>query len=185
MKKFLLLGVALSALVAGPAVAADLRTPAPVYKAMPPVVPIWNWTGCYVGGHVGGLWATKDWSGRVPGFLSVDLGSHDVDSWLGGVQGGCDYQFANGFVIGIAGDYAWTDASGSHNWALNPLIGFHTKIDSLASVTGRVGYAWDRFLGYVKGGGAWERDELSITALGLTETRSKTRSGWTVGVGGE
>ena len=37
-----------------------------------------------------------------------------VDSWLGGVQAGCDYQFAGGWVIGIQGDYAWTDAEGSN-----------------------------------------------------------------------
>ena len=62
----------------------------------------------------------------------------------------------------------------------------NTKIKSLSSVTGRVGYAWDRFLGYVKGGGAWERDEYSITApFGTFATGSETRSGWTVGLGGE
>jgi outer membrane immunogenic protein len=52
-------------------------------------------------------------------------------------------------------------------------------------VTGRVGYAWDRFLGYVKGGGAWEKDEYTGTFPGLIGTASQTRSGWTVGVGGE
>jgi hypothetical protein len=37
---------------------------------------------------------------------------HDVSGWLGGVQAGCDYQFAGGWVIGIQSDYAWTDAEG-------------------------------------------------------------------------
>ena len=57
----------------------------------------------------------------------------------------------------------------------------------LASVTGRVGYSWDRFLGYVKGGGAWVRDNYSqySTAGTLIDVASETRSGWTVGVGGE
>jgi hypothetical protein len=36
-------------------------------------------------------------------------------------------------------------------------------VGSQVPVTGCIGYAWDRFLGYVKGGGAWERDELTIT----------------------
>ena len=40
-----------------PAIAADMR--APVYKVPPPVVPVWSWTGCYVGGHAGGLWAEQ------------------------------------------------------------------------------------------------------------------------------
>jgi outer membrane immunogenic protein len=63
-----------------------------------------------------------------------------------------------------------------------------TQIKSLGSVTGRVGYAWDRVLGYVKGGAAWERNNYStfFTATGVTfSTASDTRSGWTVGVGGE
>ena len=41
---------------------------APVYKAPPPSVPVWSWTGCYAGGHAGGLWAKQDdWIVRTPG----------------------------------------------------------------------------------------------------------------------
>jgi outer membrane immunogenic protein len=52
-------------------------------------------------------------------------------------------------------------------------------------VTGRVGYAWDRFLGYVKGGGAWESDEYSVFSGLAISTASEIRTGWTIGVGGE
>ena len=52
MKKLLLTGVAFAALAAGPAFAADLSTP-PLYKAPPPV-PMFSWTGCYIGGTLGG-----------------------------------------------------------------------------------------------------------------------------------
>ena len=114
MKKLFLTGVALSALVAGPAMAADLAVRAPAYKAPPPVPVYFSWTGCYVGGHVGGLWARKEWTDRDFRCVATAEGSHDADSWLGGVQAGCDYQFAGGFVIGIQGDYAWTDAEGSN-----------------------------------------------------------------------
>jgi outer membrane immunogenic protein len=58
-------------------------------------------------------------------------------------------------------------------------------VKSLSSVTGRVGYACDRFLGYVKGSGAWERDEYDSTDGVTIGTASGTRSGWTVGIGGE
>jgi hypothetical protein len=61
----------------------------------------------------------------------------------------------------------------------------HTKVDSLASVTGRVGYGWDRFLGYVKGGGAWERDKYDFSNGVIIGTLEDTRSGWTIGIGGE
>jgi outer membrane immunogenic protein len=53
-------------------------------------------------------------------------------------------------------------------------------------VTGRVGYAFGRFLGYAKGGGAWEQSDYSLLVAGATgATVSETKSGWTVGVGGE
>jgi outer membrane immunogenic protein len=57
----------------------------------------------------------------------------------------------------------------------------------LATATGRIGYAWDRFLGYVKGGSAWERDNYWATTimLGTAYTALETRPGWTVGAGGE
>ena len=53
--------------------------------------------------------------------------------------------------------------TGSNNNVLFPATTDQSNIRSLASVTGRVGYAWDRFLLYVKGGGAWERDDYSMT----------------------
>jgi len=187
MRKFLL-GTALLMVLVSPAIAADMRTP--VYKVPPPVVPVWSWTGCYVGGHAGGLWAEqKEWIVRTPGgdFVGPSLGGHDADSWVGGVQAGCHYQFAGGFVIGIQGDYAWTDGEGSHDSARELGVAYHSKVKSLATATGRLGYAWDRFLGYVKGGGAWERDDYWATTIvvGTAYTARETRSGWTIGVGGE
>src|SRR5712691_5596882 len=107
-EKILLAAVALSALVAEPAMAADLAVKAPLYKAPPPVY-VYSWTGCYIGGNVGGLWARKDWTNRTPGvFNGLPIGTHDADSWLGGVQAGCNYQ-VGGWVFGIQGDYDWTD----------------------------------------------------------------------------
>jgi outer membrane immunogenic protein len=187
MRKFLLGTAALMAL-ASPAISADMRLP--VTKAPPPVVPVWNWSGCYVGGHAGGLWANSgEWIVRTPGgdFFGQSLGEHGLNGWVGGAQAGCDYQFAGGFVIGVQGDYAVADAEGSHDSAREIGVAYHSKIKSLASVTGRIGYGWDRFLGYVKGGGAWERDNYWATTiiLGTAYTARETRSGWTIGVGGE
>jgi outer membrane immunogenic protein len=166
--------------VAPAAFAADMPVKAPVYRAPP--IAVFNWTGCFVGGHVGGLWARKDWSSAA----GLSLGGHDVNGWLGGVQAGCDYQLASNFVIGIQGDHAWVDADGSHFFAPDGFTD-RSRIKSLASVTGRIGYAWDRFLGYVKGGVAWERDAYEVfdNLNNLLFTASETRTGWTVGVGGE
>jgi outer membrane immunogenic protein len=193
MNKFLLATVALSALVAAPAMAADLARP--VYKAAPPVY-VYSWTGCYIGGNGGGMWVHKDYaltSAVVGGFGGIvgpglGLGSHDTSSGIGGFQGGCNYQ-VGGWVFGIQGDVDWSNAIGSHVDPFGGLTTLRSKTKSLASVTGRVGYAWDRFLGYVKGGGAWEWDDYSWFLTGVPAvppvTGSETRGGWTVGVGGE
>jgi outer membrane immunogenic protein len=181
MKKILLAGTALLTVVSGSAMAADMRpAPAPVYTKAPPMMaPLFTWTGCYIGGNAGGLWARKDWTltGRVES-------SQDISSWLAGGQVGCNYQVST-WVFGIQGDFDWTNASTTATDAAFLATTDSSKIKSLASVTGRVGYAWDRFLGYVKGGGAWEKDEYTLSSLGLVSTASETRTGWTVGVGGE
>jgi outer membrane immunogenic protein len=188
MKKLIVASIALAAWVGSPAMAADLAVKAPLYKAPPPIA-VFSWTGCYFGGNVGGLWVRKDFSisaipGRPPG---TPLGGHDADSFFGGVQAGCNYQAGN-WVFGVQADYGWADAVGSH--ADTFFIGFidRSRTDSLGSVTGRVGYAWGRFLGYVKGGGAWEHDRYYalLAATGATvASATETRGGWTVGIGGE
>src|SRR5207245_1344952 len=191
MKKLLLAGVAASALFGGSAGAADLARPAPVYLPPPPVVVLFTWTGCYVGGNVGGAWVNREWTDqtvRSP-TLGVSLGSNTASGGIGGLQAGCNYQ-VGGWVFGLQGDYDWTSAKQTVTpVALTPFfpgLATYDKLKSLASVTGRVGYAWDRFLGYVKAGGAWEQSDYSLLVGGLTAaTVSEKRGGWTVGVGGE
>ena len=196
MKKLAFATFGLVALVATPATAADLARP--VVKAPPPPVYVFSWTGCYVGGNIGGAWVNKDFSLNsvstpfgviTPAFGPVGLGGHTASSFIGGVQAGCNYQVpGSGFVFGIQGDYDWLKADGSHVDPILALTTLQSNAKSLASVTGRVGYAWDRFLGYVKGGGAWERDEYTwfVTAdPTIALSASETRSGWTVGIGAE
>ena len=156
------------------------------YKAPMAAPPRFSWTGCFAGGHGGGLWANKDWTGVALG----GFGGHDIDSWIAGVQAGCDYQSGQ-LVIGVQGDYGWTDGSGRN---VNPLlvtaggdaIGDRSSMDSIASVTARVGYAADRTLYYVRGGLAWERDryKMYVVPTGLTLfSANETRAGYTVGGG--
>jgi len=180
MSKFPLIGiVAVAALIGGPAVAADMAVKAP---PLPPP-PVYSWTGCYIGINGGGLWAHKNWTGP----LGNQVGDHNVDGGLFGGQVGCDYQAPGHVVIGIQGDYDGANATGS-NSNLTTTHTYQTHITALSSVTGRFGYSWGQFLGYVKGGGAWERDGYStaVLATGFVDTNSSgTRSGYTVGVGGE
>jgi hypothetical protein len=77
MKKYLLAGVGLIAISMGvPALAADMPVKA-AYKA-PPIVYAYSWTGCYIGGHVGGLWVRKDATLAAPGIRWSAGRSHSL-----------------------------------------------------------------------------------------------------------
>src|SRR5205814_10000810 len=98
MKKFLLATVALIALGA-PALAADLAA-RPYTKAPPMVAPIYNWTGFYIGGHVGGAFGNNN------SFNGLVAGNNNDARFLAGVQVGADYQFAPNWVLGVEGQYS-------------------------------------------------------------------------------
>src|SRR5262249_21211589 len=107
MKKFLVTAITLAALAGAPATAADPSRP--VYKAPPPV---FSWTGCYVGGNAGALLVHREFTDRLGGdpFFgqTFDL---NTTNWIAGIQAGCNYQFAGGWVVGIQGDYDWSGHS--------------------------------------------------------------------------
>ena len=149
-----------------------------------------QWTGCYGGGHLGGAWGTSDkWIPRTPGgaFEGVSLGGHDTDGFIGGVQAGCDVQLGNGIVLGIGGDYGWTDASGTHPSARETGVFYHSETEGLGALTGRLGYGFGDVLLYVEGGMAWERVSYAAatTQIGTAYRATDTREGWTIGGGGE
>lgn len=181
MKLTIYAGLA-STLLIGSAAAADLRAPV---KAPPPapVIVAYNWTGFYIGAHVGGAWGRKEWVDFETGGFGP-LGSHDVSGFLAGGQVGVNWQApGSNWVLGIEGDGSWTDASGDHTFG--PLS-MHSKLKWLATVTGRLGYAWDRVLIYAKGGVAFagiEHDLLFGVAAPIAASADKSRTGWTVGGG--
>lgn len=173
MKSCVLVGLCLVPLFASPVIAADL----PVKTKAPPPPALYNWTGCYGGGHFGSLFEQSDWAA---------LGSHDGTGLLVGGQFGCNYQIST-WVFGIQGDAAWSDHSGTHADQVNVGLTDQSKIDVLSSVTGRFGYAWDRLLTYAKAGGAWthEKYDILFPDNSTFAAASETRSGWTVGGGFE
>jgi outer membrane immunogenic protein len=171
----LLLGVVAAIVFAGPAMAADMPartyTKAPVYT---PPQAIYNWTGFYIGGHIGGAWAGDN-------SLAGNGGR-----FLGGVQGGFDYQFATNWVIGAEAQYSWL-TNGSSSVAF-PGAGLITsKNDQIGSVTGRFGYTWGPALLYAKGGYAWrDNPNLGVSVAGTPAaftTSGNHKDGWTVGAG--
>jgi outer membrane immunogenic protein len=160
-------------------VAADL----PVKARPMPVAAAYNWTGFYVGAHAGYGWADKDW--RAPFDPPFNAGSHTATGWLAGLQLGGNYQIGN-WVLGLEGQYSWADINGDHISRLDLADRLGTQVSWLATVTGRVGYAFDRTLIYGKGGVAWIRDKYTKVDLGILEGLAhETRTGWVAGVGVE
>ena len=196
MRRSLLLAAACAIVTVQVASAADLPTKAPVVTPVAPIA--YDWTGFYVGGQIGGGWASStatdiDGTTYFPaGF--VDNATRD-SGFLGGVYGGFKYQI-NQFVIGIDGDYSWADLTGSST-DNSPLVAgayshHDSKVNWIATLTGRLGYVpMANWMFFVKGGGAWagfSGDSQSYTAAGVNTSNglaSSTRDGWTIGTGAE
>jgi outer membrane immunogenic protein len=160
MKKFLLSTAAVALVaMAAPASAADMAarpyTKAPAYA---PATPIYNWTGFYIGGHIGGAF---------PGNNNLVGGSND-GTFMGGGQIGYDMQFSPNWVFGIEANYSFKDTSSS----------FANR--GLGSVTGRLGYTWGPAMLYAKGGYAWADSRFTNGFSG-----DGGRDGYTVGGGME
>jgi len=213
MKK-LATAIAAIALIGTPALAADIAVPGPAYypKSFPPPA-IYDWTGIYVGFHVGGGILTDSVSQNGASSGAINLGGSGnlrPAGVIGGGQIGANYEFAP-WVVGIEGSFTDSGISGSTLIPCsacsvlnsNPppaTIGvsqerFTSHALWVAALTGRAGYAANDWLFYAKAGGAWMHvsytEDLLATgtppvAPGTTVTSqviSDNRSGFTVGAG--
>ena len=159
--------VGLLALAGGSAAAADLPRyyqPGPVYN------PIYTWTGFYIGINGGGAWGRSQWDG---------LDTFDVSGGLIGGTVGYNWQFGQA-LIGAEGDIDWSDIKGTTT-VLCP-GGCETRNKWLATVRGRLGYAFDRFLPYFTGGLALG-DINATLPVPVLPGGSVSSAGWTVGAG--
>jgi outer membrane immunogenic protein len=181
----ILAGIGLGIAAHGAGAAADLTAATPLYKAPAPIAPVAPWTGCYAGTNLGYGWAAEKWS------TGVEFASHTGHGLIGGIETGCDYQFG-AWVIGIQGMFDGSDFEGSSNrviGAIEPGINDQSRVQWLASVTGRIGYAvLPDTLVYLKAGVAWAHDKYVECCLTISEPSengiaNETRAGWTVGLG--
>jgi outer membrane immunogenic protein len=183
MKKFMLATVALASMAAAaPALAADLGYRQPYYQKAPAYIPapIYNWTGFYIGGHLGGAFSSDN------NFSGLSTGNNSNGRFMGGLQGGYDYQFSPNFVAGVEGQYSWL--SGNVGAVFPGGFAYTNNQRGLGSITGRVGYTWGPGLLYVKGGYAYSDNNESVTLGGVPvafATNGDHSNGWTLGVGVE
>lgn len=167
--------------LAGHGLAADL----PTTKAppAPPPAPVFNWTGFYVGAHLGGAWDTDEFH-----FMPAGTYTHNsASSIFGGGQIGYNYQISS-FVLGAEGDASWTHlASGA--FCPNPYFTCSHEIDWLASLRARVGFTpIDRALIYVTGGAAFadvthHANPPGVSPFVFTGNYSSSQVGWALGGG--
>jgi outer membrane immunogenic protein len=163
-KKLVLRSVALTAMIAGPAMAADMPVKAPP-KAVAPA-PAYSWTGFYVGGNVGYSWGRPDGDTTLTGFGLLTLGPvvvagpftfahsdplkfHGV---VGGAQLGYNWQVSPNWVYGLEADWQASSETAGLNYAdpysggIGPfgIVGtattsYEAKISWLGTVRGRLG----------------------------------------------
>ncbi len=170
------MGVALSQV----AVAADLPQ-RPAYQPQIIVTPVYNWTGCYVGGNVGAAWGRADFN-NTSNFSSA---SATNTGFAGGIQFGCDYQMG-AWVIGARNMFDGTTLNSGTTFSNG-----YTGDSSTAwfdTLTARLGYAVQpNILLYMQGGGAWARSNQTIKNPGGSQVAqfASNKGGWTIGGGAE
>jgi outer membrane immunogenic protein len=202
-KASLLAGAAIIALSAGAAFAADLptrRAPAPApYVA----VPVFTWTGFYVGVNAGYGFSDNNRDnhyGSTPYYGSTAYyGSNDSgrDGFVGGGQIGYNYQIGQ-WVIGVEADAQFADLGRKNDYVYGTSTTYgygygyghgNQGIDWFGTVRGRLGYAMDRVMIYGTGGFAFgggdNNDNHYATTGYYYGNRDKTRTGWAAGGGVE
>ncbi|MBO0741291.1 MAG: porin family protein, partial [Hyphomicrobiaceae bacterium] len=166
---------------------------------------VMSWTGFYVGGNLGITYTATSFDHLATPLSACTLitgsvadcgttGSLNSNSLIGGIQAGFNQQFGS-FIWGIEGDITWR-GPGAGKATFVPAFGvvqdFAESNDWLATLRPRVGFAYYRAFIYATGGVAWGsvshrlsfRDPLNVFPTLVTQ-ESRTRVGWTTGVGVE
>jgi outer membrane immunogenic protein len=166
----LLSGVAVFALSISGALAADLPLP-------PAPIPVFSWTGFYLGAQGGWAWGDSEVNIGGP-----DDNEFDVDGWLVGGFGGYNYQFAaSPVVVGLEADLEATGIDGDDT---DPVFGnVDTEVRMQGSIRSRLGYAFDHLLPYITSGFAFAKPDVDSDAAG--ESDDNIEWGWTAGAGVE
>jgi outer membrane immunogenic protein len=154
MKKFLLGSVGLAAMLAGPAMAADMRVAPPP----PPPVAYYDWTGAYIGFNAGGVWNEINRNFLVGGAVNPNFGTNDSDG-IFGFHAGAQWQWG-AWVLGAEAALSgcFKECLSNTTGTLPVAAGFAAntsaqhKLTNLFTVGPRLGYAWDRFMIFATGG---------------------------------
>ena len=182
--------------------AADLPAKAPMYTKAPVMVPMYNWTGFYVGLNAGYSWGSQDNAAVTTAGTTLFSNSDHLNGFVGGGQIGYNWQ-VNQWVFGLEADFQGSGQKADGAFLIAPVgffanvpastsVAYSDKLDWFGTVRGRIGYAMGttgNWLPYVTGGWAYGHGEISgTTTIGAASTSfsaSQDYSGWTVGGGVE
>src|SRR5947207_3262470 len=180
----------------------------PAEAGEPGGAPAYNWTGYYVGGHLGYAWGHSDWAARTAGgatatgsldfFLPYDA-FKGTGSYFSGFQAGYNYKLPSGVLVGVEADVSAPNTIMGSQTFSSPAIGqasYAEKVEYSGTLRGRVGYVRNNWLIYGTAGYAWSydqfiRSQLAGTPAGGTavpntvEKSHAWRNGWATGVGVE
>ena len=182
MRRLMLAGVS-TAVLAGPAMAADLGMPT---KAPQQPLPS-TWTGPYAGLHLGWIGHDASVAELSPGWPPGFSADQSVDGIIGGGHAGYNWQYQS-LVLGVEGDISGASGSGSLIYGgYGPSETFSTKLNWLGTIRGRVGVAFDQWLIYGTAGWAFagiDNTRIAVTIGPFTLDASETKSGvvWGGGV---
>ena len=182
MKKLLLASVAVAIQIVSPALAADWPTPPPAYAEPPPPAIYSWWTGCYLGGNLGGAWSRASYT--HDNAIVVEDFTFTPVAVIGGGQLGCQYQWSS-LVFGVEGTWSWSNLRQSQPSTLLPNRERSFGVEQIGTATVRVGYAWDRTMLYAKAGWAAAKIDTGAKNIptGISADFIDWSNGWTVGVG--
>jgi high affinity Mn2+ porin len=164
----------------------------------------YNWTGFYLGGHIGYAWGNSNWtasSGTSPiasGSLNFSQGIdpfYETGSWFEGLQIGYNYALQNRIMIGAEADASFpafpapiTGLSvGGSTSLLKGAESYSENVFASGTLRARIGYAPGNWLFYATGGLAWTDNKFALTqnASGTEDSSFQFRLGWTAGAGVE
>jgi high affinity Mn2+ porin len=166
--------LALTAL-AGSAAAADM----PVKAPPSPAATAYDWTGVYVGGHIGYAAGSSHWSAMPTGTPgppqsgSLDLfnafnGFDGMGSYFEGFQAGYNYMAPSRRLFGVEADVSFPSTitgSSTLSSAASGMASYAETVEFSGTLRGRIGYAPNlgttHWLFYATGGFAWSYDQFT------------------------
>lgn len=152
----------------------------PYAYAPPPERLFYNWSGIYIGGHMGG--STARWASTLDtGVGTTETVKANSSDFFGGGQVGYQHQFRD-FVIGAEVVYSGLGAQPGTVSVLTPGLNVATEVTSMLQVNGKLGYAYMHYLAYLKGGYVSASTSTSTSGL-FTASASGTSHGWLGGIG--